>query len=96
MARKEILEFLKQYFNRNAAKYHIQRIGLFGSAARDQLNEQSDIDIVVELQTPDLFDLIGIKQDVEEAFHRHVDIVRLRPQMNPFLKKRIEQEAVYV
>ena len=34
--------------------------------------------------------------DLEENFQRHVDIVRYRDKMNPFLKKRIENEAVYV
>ena len=40
--------------------------------------------------------LVGIKQDLEEVFKRHVDIVRYRDKMNPFLRKRIEKEAVYV
>jgi predicted nucleotidyltransferase len=40
--------------------------------------------------------MIGIKQDIEEKFGRHVDIVRYRETMNPFLKKRIDSEAVYV
>jgi len=39
---------------------------------------------------------IGIKQDLEEKFHRSVDIVRYRDRMNAFLKKRIDKEAVYV
>ncbi len=57
---------------------------------------QSDIDVVVELRKPDLFYLIGIKQDLEEKFHRPVDIVRYRDKMNTFLKGRIDKEAVYV
>ena len=60
------------------------------------LHERSDLDIVVVLGKPDMFNLIGIKQDLEEAFQRHVDIVRYREKMNLFLKKRIENEAIYV
>ena len=60
------------------------------------MNEESDIDVVVELGKPDLFYLIGIKQDLEEKFRRPVDIVRYRDTMNGFLKKRIDKEAVYV
>jgi Nucleotidyltransferase domain. len=60
------------------------------------MNEASDIDVVVELERPDLFNLIGIKQDLEEQFGRSVDIVRYREKMNDFLKRRIDQEAVYV
>ncbi|MFH0920804.1 MAG: nucleotidyltransferase domain-containing protein [Fibrobacterota bacterium] len=96
MAKKDILEFLKLYFSLNKDKYRMTRLGLFGSAARDQMNDQSDIDLVVELQNPDMFNLIGIKQDVEAALHRHVDIFRFRETMNGFLKKRIAEEAIYV
>ena len=40
-----------------------------------------------------MFDLIGIKQDLEETFHRSVDVVRMRKNMNQFLKNRIEKEV---
>ncbi len=39
--------------------------------------------------------MIGIKQDLEEQLGSKVDIVSYRPTMNPFLKRRIDQEAVY-
>ena len=70
-------------------------IGIFGSSARGDAHERSDVDIVVELERPDLFHLIGIKQDLEEKLNRHVDIVRYREKMNAFLKRRIEREAIY-
>jgi predicted nucleotidyltransferase len=94
--RKEILQKLLLYKQKHKNKYDITKIGIFGSASRDCMNEKSDIDIVVELVKPDLFCLIGIKQDLEEYFNCPVDIIRLRDQMNPFLKDRIEKEAVYV
>ena len=75
---------------------NIVRIGLFGSAARGDMGEKSDIDIVVQLKTQDLFDLIGIKLDLEEELRTPVDIVSYREKMNEFLKKRIDKEAVYV
>ena len=51
---------------------------------------------MVELEEPDLFYLIGIKQIVEEAFGNKVDIVRLRENMNKALKHRIERDVIYV
>jgi predicted nucleotidyltransferase len=51
--------------------------------------------VVVELENPDLFNLIGIKQELEERFCCPVDIIRYREKMNGFLKRRIDQEAVY-
>ncbi len=71
-------------------------LGVFGSAARDEMTDSSDVDVVVEILKPDLFTLVGIKQDLEERLHRPVDIVRYRGSMNAFLKTRIDREAVYV
>ena len=96
MQRDEILSVLKHFKMLHADKYKIVRLGLFGSGARDLCGEKSDIDVVVVLGEPDAMSLVGIKQDLEEVFMRHVDIVRYRERMNPFLKKRIEKEAVYV
>lgn len=96
MDRNEIIQILRSFVEMNRDRYEIIRIGIFGSAARDTMEELSDIDVVVEIGKPDLFYLIGIKQDLEEKFHRPVDIVRYRDRMNTFLKKRIDKEAVYV
>ena len=96
MNRNDIIYSLKEFKEFNKEKYSILRIGFFGSAARNEIKETSDIDIVVELSDPDLFKLIGIKQDLEDQLKRNVDIVRYRTSMNRFLKQRIDQEAVYV
>ena len=96
MRRKEIILSLRRFKERNQNKYRIIRIGIFGSAARDTMNEQSDIDVVVELEKQDLFNIIGIKQDLEEQLQQAVDIVSYRKNMNEFLKRRIDSEAAYV
>ena len=91
----DIIEVIRQFKEDNQKKYSIITIGIFGSASRDSFNDKSDIDVVVELGNPDLFNLIGIKQDIEERFQCPVDVVRYREKMNGFLKRRIDQEAVY-
>lgn len=96
MKRDEIIQYLRKFREINKDRYQIVRLGLFGSAARNSMTESSDIDIVVELGTPDIFLLIGIKQELEEQLHCPVDIVRYRKKMNAFLKNRIDQEALYV
>lgn len=60
------------------------------------MSPESDIDLVVELEELDLLTLVGITQDLEQLLHRPVDIVRYRETMNPFLKQRIDRDAVYV
>ena len=74
----------------------LQLVLLFGSVVSGGPHRHSDIDIVVELEKPDLFYMIGIKQAIEEALGRRVDIVRLRERMNKVLKCRIEQDVIYV
>lgn len=95
MRADEIIPILHEYKVKNQKKYRIVNIGIFGSSARGDADERSDVDIVVELKSPDLFYLIGIKQDLEEKLNRPVDIVRYREKMNAFLKRRIEREAIY-
>jgi hypothetical protein len=96
MNRDEIILFLRRFREKYDAKYSIIKIGIFGSAARDSMNDRSDIDVVVNLGKPDFFNLIGIKQALEEQLHYPVDIVRYRDNMNKYLKQRIDREAIYV
>ena len=91
-----IITTITDFREQRAAEFGIVRIGLFGSAARGSSHAGSDIDIVVEMREPDLLKLVGIKQELEELLHRNVDIVRYRVDMNPFLRQRIDREAVYV
>lgn len=85
----EILSSIKE-------RYGLDKIAIFGSVARGEDGENSDIDIAAEFHDIDLFELAGIKQELEIAFGKRVDIVCMRKNMNPYLKKRIEAEAVYV
>ena len=94
--REDVISFLEKFMQKNKEKYKIVKIGVFGSISRNEVKENSDVDVVVILEKPDMFNLIGIKQELEEELSCSVDIIRLRKNMNEFLKKRIEKEAVYV
>lgn len=96
MTRSEILEILKRYKNENAEKYGINTLGIFGSFSGDKEKNESDVDIIIETAEPDLFKLVHIKDELEELLHKTVDIVRNREKMNPYLKKHIEKNAIYV
>jgi predicted nucleotidyltransferase len=96
LKQNDIIQILRDYSRLNRQRYSIKKIGIFGSVARGEFRELNDIDVVVELGDQDLFNLIGIKQDLEERFEIKVDIVSYRNRMNQFLKDRIDNEAVYV
>jgi hypothetical protein len=93
---EQVIEFLKSHREVFAREFTVEKIGIFGSYARGDASEESDLDVIVEMKKPDLFFLIGIKQAVEEALGVRVDIVRLRENMNETLRKRIEKDVVYV
>ena len=76
-------------------RYGVTRIGIFGSVARNEAHDGSDIDIVVDM-APDLLKRIGLKAELELFFGKKVDVVRYWHGMNNYLKARIDQEAVYV
>ena len=81
---------------RNADNYGITRMGIFGSVARNEQTENSDVDIYVEGELRGFFVLSGIKCELEELLGCKVDIVRLRKQMDSFLRDRILEEGIYV
>ena len=93
---KYALEILRQFKQESGDRYGILELGVFGSVARDEAKDGSDVDVVIRLKTPDPYFVVHIKEALEQRLDRHVDIVRLRDKMNSFLKQRIEREAVYV
>lgn len=96
MNRQDILTILNDYKKEVAKEYQILKIGIFGSVARSEAKDESDVDIVIRVSEPDFFMLAGIKSDLEKRLKKSVDIVAYTDRMNPFLKKRIDLEAVYV
>ena len=72
----------------------VSRVGLFGSAARGEMNESSDIDILVDIKKDiSLLEFIDIKQKLEEKLGRNVDLVEYQA-LKPALKNQILQSQV--
>lgn len=92
----KILSILREIAPVLSERYGVTRIGIFGSVARDDASEASDVDIVYEMSKPNLFTVVHLKDELENILHCTVDLVRYRERMNPFLKKRIEKDGVYV
>ncbi len=96
MNKNAILAILRDFKNNFQDDFQIQQIGLFGSVAKDLNTENSDIDIVIKTSKADLFAMVHIKDYLEKIFKTKVDIVRYRENMNPFLKKEIDENSIYV
>jgi predicted nucleotidyltransferase len=96
MKRDKVLDILRRYKEENLDKYGILTMGIFGSVARDEAKNSSDVDICIQTKVPNMFHIIHIKDELQTLFSTNVDIIRVREEMNPFLKKRIEKDAIYV
>ena len=71
-------------------------MGLFGSMARGEARANSDVDVVVEFEAPNLIRQADLMLKLQELFRREVDVVALWKHMNPRLQERIEKDAIYV
>lgn len=96
LTKNEILPALSTFKKNNKERFRIEELGLFGSYARDSYSDESDIDLVIKTETADLFLLVHLKEELEELLKKKVDIVRYRKRMNLFLKRHIDEEAIYV
>ena len=86
ISRKNILVALKALKTEIATRYNVKSLELFGSVARDDHSEGSDVDILVDFtKDADLFDLTGLSLFLEEKLGQKVDIVprrALRPELS--------------
>ena len=96
MSRKECIEVLSACRNTLQEKYGILSLRVFGSTARDEQNDSSDVDVFVETQTPNPFLLMEARDFLEASTGRPVDIVRNHRNLNPRLRKRIEMDGITV
>jgi hypothetical protein len=92
----EIVRLLKKFKDSSASKYGINTLGIFGSYARSQQNEHSDLDVFVILNEPDFFTLEHIREDLELAVNRPVDIVNYRETLRQSFKENILRDAIYI
>ena len=78
------------------ARYKAKEIGLFGSFARGEQHEGSDIDLLVDFEDgADLFDLVGLSDYLEEALQQKVDVVPKRA-LREELREAVLREVVTV
>ena len=90
------MNILQRFKQEHGEEYGISRIGIFGSVARNEHTEESDVDVLIEAPVLDLFTLSGIHRKLEEMMGVSVDVVRKTEYLRPRFKARIEKEVIYV
>ena len=93
----QILQFIKENESLFRSRYHIVKLGLFGSYSRNEQSELSDIDLIIEFE-PQTENIFRIKNEVRELFRQKfnlsVDICREK-YIKPVFRKQILHEATY-
>jgi uncharacterized protein len=93
----QILNYLTLNKNRFRQEYHIVRIGVFGSFARNEQHDGSDIDLVVEFEenTENLQQIKeSLKSEIQARFNLQVDICREK-YIKPIFKNQIQSQTIY-
>lgn len=93
---QDSISVLKTFKQKFGGVYGITKLGIFGSVARGENTEDSDIDIIVELNSPTLALMHDLHEALSALFHCKVDLVRLRKSLRPLLLSNINKEAIYV
>lgn len=85
----------KKYFE---DKYGLEKIGLFGSYARNENNENSDIDLIYKLKenyTLTYFQLFELENELKTKFNKKVELINFK-YLNPIIKYTSEKDLIYV
>lgn len=93
--RTEYIDQLKACVSVLRTRFGVSSLRLFGSVARNEQTENSDIDVCVEMN-PNLFQRIQLKQYLEEQLGCPVDVIRIHKNMNDLLKSQIEKDGIYI
>jgi uncharacterized protein len=96
MQRRQILDILHSLQEDLHARFGVKSLSLYGSAARDQATEASDIDLLVEFDRPTgFFGLIELQEHLEKILGRKVDL-GTPGSLKPRIRDRVLAEAIHV
>jgi predicted nucleotidyltransferase len=92
---QSILEKLRQHKPELQRKYPVSRLGVFGSYARGEATNESDIDIAVEISAPMGLNFVAMADEIEELLGIKTDVVSRR-SIKPKYLHGVEKDIIYV
>jgi len=96
MRRDEAISALRRYLPDLRRDFSVRRIALFGSTARDEASQESDVDVLVDFEVGPTFDsFMGLKLYLEDRLGKRVDLVT-RAALKPRMRPVVEREALDV
>ena len=95
MKREILIRFLKEHLS-EITHYGVKSLAIFGSCARDEATENSDIDLLVDFEGQVTFDrYMDLKFFLEDSLGYPIDIVSQK-MLKPQIKNSVLEEAIYV
>jgi len=95
MTKTEILNELSNHKSYIQKKFEVDKIGLFGSYAKDKQDENSDIDIYVEFKNKTFDNLAGLWNYLEELYHKKIDLFHKHKNNNKIIISNIQKDVIY-
>jgi len=95
MTSTEIIVKLREELPVMRQRFGVDAIGLFGSYARNEQKDNSDIDVLVKFRQPELRALVGLLDFLESLFSRKVDIVTDGKQLSERFRRMVKSEIIY-
>ncbi len=94
MDKSEILQKLSEHKAYIQNNYEVEKIGLFGSYAKDMQTDKSDIDIYVEFKHKTFRNLAGLWVYLEELYHKKIDLVHKHKRSKGAIFDSIQKEVI--
>ena len=85
----DFIRILKENRTELESRFHVKRIGIFGSYARSEETDSSDVDILVELSQPIGLNLVDLIYFLEEKIGERVDLVTVKSLRSEFEVKEV-------
>jgi len=95
ITKNDIISRLKELKPTLYREYAVKEIGLFGSFSDNTFNEESDIDIIVELEKPIGWKFFSLELYLESIFNRKIDLVT-KNSLKKQIKDSILKQVNYV
>lgn len=95
VTREYCIKELKDCQNILAQKFKVHSMRLFGSVARNEQTESSDVDVIVDM-APNLFLQVGLKQYLEEKLGCNVDVIRNHQGMDSYFLNQINRDGITI